>query len=553
MSTAARPEPTAPDLPAHAPADEKALLGLMKAWRRGRATTNLMAALESGYVALLTIGMLGAMLINLIITTQRDAAGCATTGCLSARTLLPWALFAGVLVLSLFLARLFGPVLASAAEGFWLLDAPIRRSRILRGRLIAIVAVAAGIGAVLGALVATLTGSAVPAILAWTVATALGAAAIIALAAAEQGAERTVVLRVVQALAGLAGVAVLALVVAIATGMTGLDASQARSEAIAWVVAGVAALVLVASFVLAWQRLYRIRRARLQSGGALVAGMQGAAFALDLGLMRDILVEREAVLRGHVNPTMGRGTGLSALVWRDVQRLLRYPRPLLGVLVSVIVPYAVSALGLAQLSPFISGVVLCFMLVPFLQSLRVLSRTPGLARMLPFGKPAVRQACMVVAGLVALVWALVTIPAFWGVATTAKQGLLWSVGAALITGFAALMGAVRWTTAREVNFNTPMFATSAGALPPGLLMNLFRGFDMVAVITLPLIFGLPQWVSGVLALIVFMAMRGSFNAEELRAEQEAQKKELARQKAEREAQLAAKNAAKQKVQVSRRR
>lgn len=530
-----------------APADEKELLGLMKAWRHGRATTNIVQALESGYIAVLSVAMLGAMIINLIITTQRGAAGCSTAGCLSARTLLPWATFAGVLVLALSLARLFGPVLASAAEGFWLLDAPIRRERILRGRLVAVIVVSGLAGALLGALVATLTGSNGHVILAWTAATGLGAAAIIAFAAAEQGAERTWSLRLAQALASLGGVAVLALVVAIATGLTGLDASDTRLEATAWAVAGLAVVVLLVSAVLAWTRLYRIRRARLQSGGALVAGMQGAAFALDLGLMRDILVERESIARGHVTPTVGRGTGLSALVWRDVQRVLRSPRPLVGLLVSAIVPYAISALGLAQLSPFISGVVLCFALVPFLQSMRVLSRTPGLARTLPYSTPQVRQATMAVPGILALVWALATVPAFWGIASTTRQGVLWAVMVALLTAFGGLMGAVRWTTARQVNFNTPMMATSAGALPPGLVANLFRGFDMVAIVTLPLVFGLSYWFSVVLGFFVFMAMRGSMNPDELKAAQEQQRKELERQKAERQAQLEAK----QKIKVTR--
>ena len=63
----------------------------------------------------------------------------------------------------------------------------------------------------------------------------------------------------------------------------------------------------------AGQRLERIRRARLVSGGSLVSGMQGAMFALDFGLIRDILVEREAAERGHVRPTKGRGLGVTAI------------------------------------------------------------------------------------------------------------------------------------------------------------------------------------------------------------------------------------------------
>ena len=57
-------------------------------------------------------------------------------------------------------SHLFGPVLASAAEGFWLLDAPISRTKLLGPRLVGAV-VAAGVGgAAIGALVSALTGSA---------------------------------------------------------------------------------------------------------------------------------------------------------------------------------------------------------------------------------------------------------------------------------------------------------------------------------------------------------------------------------------------------------
>ena len=60
------------------------------------------------------------------------------------------------------------------------------------------------------------------------------------------------------------------------------------------IVIGFSGLVLISSAVLARRRLGRIRRARLLSGGALVSGMSGAFFALDIGLARDIVVERRA-------------------------------------------------------------------------------------------------------------------------------------------------------------------------------------------------------------------------------------------------------------------
>ena len=132
------PEP--PEPPVLTPASTRELRGLMKDWRRGRATRNLGQALSDAYVAVIAALMIGAMTVNVILKAQRVVAGCDSASCLSARALLPWAAVLAAVATALAVARLFGPVLASAAEGFWLLDAPISRSRLLRSRLVAALA-----------------------------------------------------------------------------------------------------------------------------------------------------------------------------------------------------------------------------------------------------------------------------------------------------------------------------------------------------------------------------------------------------------------------------
>ena len=222
---------------------------------------------------------------------------------------------------------------------------------------------------------------------------------------------------------------------------------------------------------------------------------------------------------------------LGALVWRDVERLKRQPSAFLGLGMSLFVPYAVDALRMSQLNPFISGLALVAGLVPFLGSLRVLSRTGGLARTFPFKTAQLRTATMAVPAMLALLWGLAATPAFVGIASTgADRSLTSGLSAALITSLAGLMGAVRWVTAKKVDYQTPMMATSSGALPPGLILNLFRGLDMVALITAPLILQLPAYWSLVVGLIVFWALRGSFNMAELQAESEQAKRELAEAK-----------------------
>ena len=515
------------------PVDEKELHDQIKLWRHGRATRTIGEVLRDGYVALFSVVVLGAMAINVLLNAQSGASACTTQECGVARLMMPTAMVLGCYALTLSIARLFGPVLASAAEGFWLMDAPLSRRRLLRGRLILVVVIAGVVSAAVTALVSALVGMTAVPLLLWTAAAGLGSAALMAVAGAEQGLERTSRVRGLLWLFGLATVVVLLFVVSIAAGW--LPASGARIDLAAWVVAGVvvAAIAgLVVGLVAANRRLEQIRRARLLSGGSLVSGMQGAMFALDFGLIRDILVEREAASRGHVRPTKGRGTGVSALVWRDVERLWRYPKPWIALAVSLVVPYAADALRLSQVNPLISGLALVIALVPFLGILRVLTRTGGLARMMPFKTSTIRTAAMAVPAGLALVWAVLATPAFVGIASSgADRQVLPGALAALVTAIAGLFGAVRWVTAKRVDFGVPMMATESGAMPPTLLFNLFRGIDVVAAITLPMVLQAPvTWSLGI-AGVVFVLLRGTFNMDELKAEQAALQREEAARKA----------------------
>lgn len=538
----------APLLPPGDEADEKQLLLLMKDWRRGRATRNLRQALGDAYVAVFAVVMIAAMLVNVVINAQHVASSCTSEACSSGRGLLPWAALFGVLALTLAAARMFGPVLASAAEGFWLMDAPLRRGRLLAQRLVAAVALALVGGAALGALVAALTGSPALLVAAWAAATGVGAAGLVAFAAAEQGAERTVLVNAVHAVASLAAVATLLAVVGTATGWTSVHATHDRTLHLAGLVAALGLVLVIGAGLVARSRLDNIRRARLTSGGSLVSGMQGAMFALDFGLVRDIVTERDAIRRGSVRPTRGRGLGTRALVWRDVQRLVRFPKPLLLLGASLVVPYAVQALGLGSLNVMISALVLMTALIPFFGSLRVLSRTKGLARCLPMTTTEIRTAATVVPSVLAAVWAVAAVPAFAGVGTAIPQPLVRSILVAVACAAAGLVAAIRWVAAKPANYSGPMVSTSAGAMPPGMAFNLVRGFDMVALVSLPVVFGLSPWVSLVLAALAFTVLRmGGMDQEQLMAQKEENDRLLAEMKAERRGGGATAAPAKQKV------
>jgi hypothetical protein len=478
--------------------------------------------------------MIGAMVVNVVLKAQRTIAQCTSSSCLSARAILPWAAFAAVVAIALATSRLFGPVLASAAEGFWLLDAPISRAKLLRSRLVGAVVAAFLAGALVGALVSALTGSGPVEVAVWSGATALSAAASVAFAAAQQGVERHVLTRIATYVFGLLGVGALFSVVGVAAGWFSVGLLDNVGIELGVIMIVASALVLLASGVLAGLRLSRIRRTRLLSGGALVSGISGAFFALDIGLARDIVVERRANERGHVHPRRGKGLGLEALVWREWQRLWRFPQPLLVLAGTVVVPYAADALGMSTLTPVFAALALFGATIPLLGGLRVLTRTGGLARCLPFSLARIKLACIAVPAILAAIWAVATTPAYLGFGDGAVQRTVPDASLmAVATAAAGLLAAVRWTQAKGVDFGAPMVASQAGAFPPGLVTNLFRGFDVCLLTTAPMLLGLSPFWSLSIAAIAAAILLNSMDAETLRARQAEQQKQLEAQKKQR--------------------
>ena len=127
--------------------NETQLRLLVRDWRRGKADRNLLQALQDAYVMVFGVVLIGAMLISSVMQAQRSAAGCDAQACVAARDLLPWAAVASFLALALVVARMFGPIVASAAEGFWIMDGDVDRRRLLTGRLVGSVLVALIAGA----------------------------------------------------------------------------------------------------------------------------------------------------------------------------------------------------------------------------------------------------------------------------------------------------------------------------------------------------------------------------------------------------------------------
>lgn len=512
------------------PVNEKALHHLMKDWRHGRASRTIGQVLGDAYYMIFSVLVIGAMVGNVLLNSSRTAQGCVSVTCLSGRTLLPWAIVTGSAALVLAAARIFGPVLASAAEGSWLMSAPISRTRLLTGRLWSAVAWAFVGGAAVAAFATLLSGATPVMVTAWTLATGLMAAGAMAWAGGEQTFDRRRGVVIVQTLLGLSAAAIIVLMVAVSAGWVVVPQPPGVDQA-PWVLAGVGLVTTVVVGIVAQRRLNELRRARLLSGGSLIAGMQGAAFALDFGLARDILVEREAVERGYVRPTPGRGTGLQALVWRDAQKLRRFPKALLGLVAAALVPYAADALGAGFFMPFLAALALVAAMVPFFGTLRVLSRTGGLARMMPYSTQQIRSAAMIVPGILALIWGIAVFPAVLGLTGGPQLDFTDAVETTVVMAGAGVLGAVRWQTAKRVDYNKPMLATNAGGMQPALIFNLFRGLDVVAAMTAPLILGAPITVSLIIGVILFFLLRIDFDLEEMQEQTKEQRQIVAEERA----------------------
>jgi len=200
------------------------------------------------------------------------------------------------------------------------------------------------------------------------------------------------------------------------------------------------------------------------------------------------------------------------------------------------VPYACDALGLATLTPVIAGLALFGAAVPLLGGLRVLTRTGGLQRCLPFSLSQLKISAITVPAILVAVWAALTMPAYLGFGDGAtKHPIDVAIVMSLATAAAGLLGAIRWIQAKGPDFSAPMISTPSGAFPPGLMTNVFRGFDVCLIATAPMLLGFsPLWSLAICAIAALILLN-SMDAESIRAKQAEQQRELERAKKQREA------------------
>lgn len=472
----------------------------MRDWRRGRAELRVWEVLGDAYVALFTVVMVGSMAGSVVVNLRRLADSTCVGTCAQVRDVAPWLTGLGMVVLTLAAARLLGPVFSPPAMNGWVVSSPVDRGDLLRpalGRAVAVAAVLSAGGllapAVLGGL-----GAGVAALYVLT--------GVAASAAAVAWAARSQVLEdgAARVTTWLLAVATWLLLGLTATGRLAVPAAPP------WGLVAAGALVATVAAVVGVVRVDRalaaVSRRVLARTEHLSPSLSGALSSLDLGLMYDVLLARRWGTGARVTTHRGGPSGWWALVERDARRVLRAPQPWLVLAGMALVPYAAAEAGsgratalVVTLGGLLAGPALC-------SGLRVVTRTDGLARMLPFTHPELRSAHLIVPGVGLLAYAAGTVGALAG------GGPADTVRLVLACGVSALAASARWVTAAPPDYAKPLVSTPAGGVPTGLMGSLFRGLDVWLLSGLPLLFpGWGAWVSLSISgvVLVVLVSRGS--------------------------------------------
>ncbi len=482
----------------------------MRHWRRGRADTPWLEVFQDAYIAVFSAVVLGAMATNVVLNVRGIVSDdCVSAACVQGRTAFPWLACLLLVAGAVAVGRLLGPVSVTPAVGSWLLGSPADRTALVRPRLlrawvltVLLVGAVAGLGAALAgfpaleaALVAATTG--------------LVAAAGVGLCAWGQARSERAPRVASLALLGLSWLALALLALGVPLRLPRIPPVDGDWRLPAVVGAFTALALLLVTGRAALAVLPEIRGPRLAAAGALAPSLSGALATLDLALVWDIVHGRHWKDRAIVRPVRGRLRGALALVDRDVARLRRAPGPAAALAACLVVPYVAAALDLgraillvAVLTSFVAGIGL-------FAGLRVISRTPLLARCLPLTGPTTWWACLVVPGMTTLAWSLLAAPALAsglddGAAPQALVGLL----AAVVVALASVSASVRWMTGRAPDYRMPLVSSPAGAIPTSLIGSVVRGPDMVLLVTAPVLLVpteqglLVACAVGVLALVV---------------------------------------------------
>lgn len=474
--------------------EARELRGLIRDWRKGRATATLGDVLSDYYIGLFGVVMFGAMFGNVVRTLSQQAdRGCVSEACVNARSWMPWLVIGLAIVVVLGLARLLGPVSASPATVSWLLSSPVDRASLLRPRLRATLVTGAGIVLLAGLPVAILGGLAPWVAACCGAASALAGVATVALATRSQERE-----------ASASRVVALGFAAVVWIGLVGLaygwwpELRPTGAAILTLAVLGLSTVAAAVGVLLAWQGLPTLDSRQLSAGGRLSSNLSGALAGLDLTLAYDVVVAHQSRQRGGHRPIRGGFSGIWAILWRDLVRYRRSPLALVLMVASIVAPYAAARAGGGVITTLVAVLALWPAMAPQLLALRVLARGRSMLGLLPFRDWVSRGLTMLVPGSACLAAGLATTPA---IHEALPIGWGESLALASAVGVGAFASALRWISGKPADYRAPMVSTPAGAVPTGAVAALLRGFDIALLASAPMLL-LPDARGAAISLVL---------------------------------------------------
>ncbi|MDD9347334.1 DUF6297 family protein [Mumia sp.] len=455
--------------------------------RRAHANRTWLQVAEDAYVAIFSLLMLGVVVGAAIAQVHHELLGCPTAGCGVVREELPVVAAVGTVGVVLRALASIGPVVSDAAFGQWVLATPVARGGLLRRAFAAAVGVAVVTTVALPGL--AMTGTTASAATVVTVLVGAAGVGLLATAAATAAQPHPGARRTVAVVGDLLLAVAVVLAAAVALGWS-WQVSVERSSA-SLVAGGLVVLGLVA-VVLASTRVSRLTRADVQPGGALVAGLSGAAYGLDPSLVGEVLTARRYRLLGARRSWRGVGRGFGAVVAREAMRLGRSPRRVLALAAAAVVVELGAATGLGSVTTLLAVVVGYAATRWTTASLRIVWRSPGLRRALGIDDMAL---------LVGLAVPGVVVCALWAAGVTALLP-----DASVVTGIVLTVaigsGIVRSAASAPPRFDGPLVTSPMGALPPGAVGAVVRGPDATVLAAIAPTLGAPTGWSLALAALV---------------------------------------------------
>lgn len=474
--------------------------------RTSVANRPLLETLQNLYVAFFT-ALLAVVLVEptaaraLSDIGQRSGGPAQTAGLAPAlaTALLLAALGAGVRALAV-----LGPLVRDPAEATWLLASPVDRRGMLGPLAVVVLAGCAAVAALVASGCALVAGGWTPW---WVLAGGTGGLAAGAAAVTTQGTGRSMGLR------RLADVASVAAVVVLVTGLVGgfahvragddrlgsagfgddgLGSGALGPQLLRFGALGVLILLAAAMTAAVPRRLARLRRAELVAGAGLALGLRATVTGLDGSFIAETLRARRLLERGTVRLRPLRGHGEWALVAADARRARRAPRPLLTAIGAVPVVWTVGEVYGRLAATAALALLAWGGATSVAGGLRAISRSPALARSLPYDDQQLRLVHCAVPALGSFAVAVLTVP------LGGHPG--WWVGVATLVGVSGALrtargrSPVRW----ELQATSPM-----GALPVGAVTSYLVGIDAVALGSLPWLVGAgPALSLGLPAVVV---------------------------------------------------